>query len=112
MAAVDALEALRRELVPPPVDLSPLLAQLTELRRDLARLAARELAAPESLIDLREVCSRTGFGRTSLLERLAAGTFPPSVEHGGTRLMWRASEVEAWLKSLPSRPGAGGTDAR
>ena len=52
--------------------------------------------APPRLLRLPQVIERTGLGRSSIYERVAAGTFPRAVELGASRA-WLESEVDAWI---------------
>lgn len=56
----------------------------------------------DRLIRIPEVMAIVGLRRTAILERRAAGTFPPSVDLGGGRVAWRESDIEAWMKDLPN----------
>ena len=50
-----------------------------------------------SLIDLKETMRRSGFGKTAIYERMAAGTFPQACKVGvSTR--WVGEEVDAWVQ--------------
>jgi len=52
----------------------------------------------ERLIALPEVKQRTSLGKTTIYERIAAGTFPRPVKLGERRVAWLESEVEAWIR--------------
>lgn len=76
------------------------------------RMAAE--APYDSLIDLKEVCRRTGIGRTTIKTLLAAGTFPPKVRITPMIVRWSAKGVEQWIQdqiaaaagpAVPVRPG-------
>ncbi|MBZ0090957.1 MAG: AlpA family phage regulatory protein [Sulfuricellaceae bacterium] len=55
-----------------------------------------------TILRRREVERRTGLSRTSLYERIAAGTFPRPVNLGGGQSVgWYEHEVETWISSLP-----------
>jgi prophage regulatory protein len=67
---------------------------------------ATQLAEPNTqcleILRRREVERRTGLSRTSLYERIAAGSFPRPVNLGGGQSVgWYAHEVDAWLAALP-----------
>ena len=45
-----------------------------------------------------QVEMKTGLPKSSLYERIRAGTFPPPIRLGGTRSVgWVAAEVDAWV---------------
>lgn len=52
----------------------------------------------EALLPLPDVRARVGLSTSAIYERMSAGTFPlPTKE--GTRSLWVASEVEAWVQA-------------
>ena len=52
----------------------------------------------ESLLTRAEVERRTGFKRTAIYARIAAGTFPRSLRDPATgTVRWLESEVSAWI---------------
>lgn len=54
--------------------------------------------APAQLIDLKEVCRRTGLGRTTIQKLIVAGRFPPRIKDPDIRATrWSAAAVEAWI---------------
>lgn len=53
-------------------------------------------ATPERLIRLPIVLGMVGLGRTAVLDRVKAGTFPASIKVGRATL-WRESEVSGWV---------------
>jgi prophage regulatory protein len=59
--------------------------------------AARDASAttPERLIRLPAVLDRVGLGRTAVLDRVKAGTFPAPLKVGRATL-WQESAVSAW----------------
>ena len=59
----------------------------------------------ETLLPRPEVSRRTGLGRTSIYDLMAAGQFPRPVRVTSTAVRWRASEVAEWINSRP-RTGA------
>lgn len=104
----DLAAILRAELAPPPLDLSPIERQLADVREQLAALARALHPAAERLESMAEVAARVGYGRTKFLELLKEDrTFPRPVDLGGSmaKLLFRSSEVDAWIRSLPHRRG-------
>lgn len=60
--------------------------------------AADVHAAPAQLLDLREVCRRTGLGATSVQKLVREGKFPPRIKDPDIRATrWSAAAVEAWI---------------
>jgi predicted DNA-binding transcriptional regulator AlpA len=56
-------------------------------------------AAHDELIDRKEVCRRTGLGRTTIQRLILAGKFPPRVKDPNVRATrWSAKAVEAWIQ--------------
>lgn len=53
------------------------------------------------LIRLKEVLQLVPLGRSTIYERMNAGTFPKSRDLGGNVVAWRESEVLAWIDALP-----------
>ncbi|MCU1224256.1 MAG: alpA [Edaphobacter sp.] len=52
-----------------------------------------------SILRLRKVLERTGFSRSTLYLRIAAGSFPRPISLGGRSVGWVDSEVDAWIAS-------------
>ena len=52
------------------------------------------------LIDIHEVCFRTGFGKSTVFAKVADKTFvqPVKVKRGVTR--WLESEIDDWIASV------------
>jgi transposase/prophage regulatory protein len=64
--------------------------------------------APAQLIDRREVCRRTGLGKTTIYKLIAAGKFPQPIRDPdifATR--WAAAQVEAWILDRIARSTGG-----
>ena len=47
-----------------------------------------------------EVCAKTRLAYVSIWRRLKAGTFPRGYQVG-PRILWKESEVDAWLEAQP-----------
>ena len=80
--------------------------------------AAHETYVAPRLLRLPEVMARTGLRRTSLYQRVGAGTFPQAVALTTTARAWLESEVQAWISdrvrerdAQPSRLPDGQTSA-
>jgi transposase/prophage regulatory protein len=65
-------------------------------------------AAPAQLIDLHEVCRRTGLGRETIRKLIMAGKFPAKIKDPDIRATrWAASQVEAWILDRIARSTGG-----
>lgn len=51
------------------------------------------------IIRLKEVLHLTSLSRTSIYERMKAGTFPKSVPLGGRAIGWSEKAVLSWIAS-------------
>ncbi|MEX3809017.1 helix-turn-helix transcriptional regulator [Paraburkholderia sp. BR13439] len=47
-----------------------------------------------------QVERETGLSRSTIYQRMKAGTFPPSVRLGAGAVGWRAADIDAFLASL------------
>ena len=61
-------------------------------------MAAQIQPAP-AIIRRPQVEARTGLSRTSIYNRIRAGTFPAPVSLGGKAVGWIEAEVNAWIAS-------------
>jgi prophage regulatory protein len=59
----------------------------------------------ERLLRLREVKEKTGLGSSTIYRRMADGTFPVPRSLGPNTVRWLQSEIDAWIRSLPSSQG-------
>ncbi len=48
------------------------------------------------LMDLKQVCEATGFGKTAIYKWMGKGTFPYPVKIGRS-VRWPSNEIEAWI---------------
>ena len=72
--------------------------------------ALREAPPPTSrpqLIDLKEVCRRTGLGRTTIQKLIVAGTFPRKVKITPVIVRWSAAAVDQWIEDRIAAAGPG-----
>jgi prophage regulatory protein len=54
---------------------------------------------PLVILRRKQVESRTGLSRSTIYARIAAGTFPSSIDLGGGRAVgWVAAEIDAWIE--------------
>jgi len=77
-----------------------------DARRDQPAAAV----TPADLIDIREVCQRTGMGRTTIGKLIATGTFPRRVKIG-TITRWSARAVDTWIQDRIAAVDAPATPA-
>ena len=56
----------------------------------------------ERLLRLRDVKQKSGLGTSTIYRRIADGTFPAPRSLGPNTVRWLQSEIDAWIKSLPS----------
>ena len=68
---------------------------------DLKEMASFGGAEPRAATVLRlpAVMARTGLSRSTIYERIAAGTFPPQVRLGPRAAGWYEDEVDRWVRS-------------
>ena len=51
----------------------------------------------ESILKLPQVCSRTGFKRSSIYLKVKTGEFPAPIKLGPQASGWLSSEVDGWI---------------
>ena len=51
----------------------------------------------KTFIRLPEVIRRTGYKRTSIYEKISAGTFPAPIKLGPRAIAWVLEEIEKWM---------------
>ena len=79
-----------------PADLpqtAPRPAATTEIRPEPIRRASN------AIIRRAEVESETGLSRSTIYQRIRAGTFPPPVRLGARSVGWRVADIDAFLVS-------------
>lgn len=54
----------------------------------------------DRLLRLRAVTERVGMSKATLYRKIADGSFPKPVSIGGPSVRWRASDIDAWMRSL------------
>lgn len=52
---------------------------------------------PDTLLRLPEVMARTGLKRSTIYNKMRAGTFPQQIPVSKTMVVWRESEICAWI---------------
>lgn len=55
----------------------------------------------DRLIKLPEVMEMVAMGRSTIYDRVAAGTFPAPLELGPGSVAWIHAEVQAWIRDRP-----------
>ena len=55
----------------------------------------------ERLLRIRDVCHVTGLARSTVYAKINEAGFPQPVRLHGKCVAWKASEVSAWIASLP-----------
>jgi prophage regulatory protein len=58
----------------------------------------------ERFLSMRQVLERVNLCRTTLYERMEAGTFPQSVPLGPKRIAFVESQIDAWMQARISTP--------
>jgi len=56
-----------------------------------------KLEIRQALIRRRQIEIETGLSRSTIYERMKAGSFPRSVRVGARSVAWRRADVDAWL---------------
>lgn len=73
--------------------------------RTANRIANIENAAPDRLLSMGEVCAISGYSRPSIYRLIGEGQFPCPLKLGRAKIMFKASEVLAWIDSRPRALG-------
>lgn len=64
----------------------------------------------ETLLSRSQVEARTGFKRSAIYARIAAGTFPAPIREPDTgTVRWLESDVDQWVANFIARSVKGGT---
>jgi len=76
----------------------------TRASQDHAQVPATETTAPKrrapnAIVRLIEVRGETGLSRSTIYNRMKAGTFPAPVRLGARSVGWRVADVEAFLEA-------------
>jgi prophage regulatory protein len=58
----------------------------------------------ERFLSMKQVLERVGLSRTTLYERMDAGTFPQSIALGPKRIAFVESQVDAWMQAQIEAP--------
>lgn len=61
-------------------------------------MAATSSTAP-SILRRKQVEARTGLSRSTIYDRIKAGTFPAPISLGAKAVGWIESEIDAWLNA-------------
>jgi prophage regulatory protein len=66
------------------------------MNKDTTTAPAPDAGTPDRLLRLPAVMASVGLGRTAVLDRVKAGTFPAPCKVGRATL-WQESAVQAWI---------------
>lgn len=58
------------------------------------------MSTPRQFLRLPAVISAVGIGRSTIYDRIKAGTFPAPVQLGPRAVAWDAAEISKWQASL------------
>lgn len=58
------------------------------------------------VLRLPQVKMKTGLGRSTIYERMEAGTFPKSFKIGVRSIGWSEKEIDDWITDMMTRPQA------
>ena len=64
------------------------------------------MAEQISLLRIAEVGRRCGLSRTTIYDRLTAGTFPKPVKLSERNVRWRSDEIAAWIEAVCAKRDA------
>ena len=59
------------------------------------------LENPRQILRMREICQLTTFSRSTIVRKIANGTFPRPFRLSEKILGWRRGTVERWLENRP-----------
>lgn len=62
-------------------------------------MAAQVQTAPTTILRRKQVEARTGLARSTIYDRVKAGTFPAPISLGEKAVGWIESEIDAWLNA-------------
>ena len=60
---------------------------------------AKQIREALTILRRKQVEARIGLSRSTIYERIKAGTFPEPISLGAKSVGWVESEVDAWLSS-------------
>jgi prophage regulatory protein len=63
------------------------------------RNMAKQIHTALSILRRKQVEARIGLSRSTIYERIKAGTFPAPISLGAKSVGWIESEIDAWLSS-------------
>lgn len=70
-------------------------------------------AAPDRIIRLPTVLSRSGLSRSTVYRKMGDGTFPPKLKVSLNGVGWRESELNRWIANPAGyRPAESASSAR
>ena len=60
---------------------------------------AAQIQTALSILRRKQVEARTGLARSTIYERIKAGTFPAPISLGEKSVGWIEAEIDAWLRT-------------
>lgn len=60
---------------------------------------AKSISSALTILRRKQVEARIGLSRSTIYERIKAGTFPAPISLGAKSVGWIESEIEAWLSA-------------
>jgi prophage regulatory protein len=60
---------------------------------------AKQIREALTILRRKQVEARIGLSRSTIYERIKAGTFPSPISLGAKSVGWLESEIDAWLSS-------------
>ena len=67
----------------------------------MTNTSSNDKFAHQPFLTMKEVCALTGYSRTHIYRREAAGTFPRRVKLGPNSIRFLKAQIWAWVESRP-----------
>lgn len=61
----------------------------------------------DRLMKIDEVSERVALGKSAIYSKIQEGSFPAAVRLSPGAVRWRKSEIDAWIRDLPSNRAIG-----
>ncbi len=72
---------------------------------------AENVRSAPSIIRRKAVEARTGLSRSTIYQRIKAGTFPPPISLGAKAVGWLQSDIEDWINERVHASRGGNVEA-